>query len=341
MSTAAVLHRPGPPPAGSLVVGPRDTPTPGPGEVLVAVEACGLCRTDLQLCDGDLGAHRLPVVPGHQVVGTVVAHGVGVDTPAIGARVGIAWIASACGTCRYCATGRENLCPAATFTGWDRDGGLADHVTARAEFTTPIPGGLDPAAVAPLLCGGAIGLRSLRLSGVHAGDRLGLYGFGASATVAIQIARHFDIEVFVVTRSSAEQDRARRLGAGWAGDYGTPVPVVLDAAITFAPVGSVVVEALGGVGPGGSVTINAIHLDEIPRFDYQLLWQERQLRSVANVTRADVAEVLALVEPAAVVTEYETHRLAGVNEALARMRSGAVRGAAVVVTDRVSRDQRT
>jgi propanol-preferring alcohol dehydrogenase len=327
---AAVLSEPAPASAGPLALTDRAPLGPGPGEVVLSVHACGVCRTDLQLCAGDLPARRLPVVPGHQIVGTVVARGPGVTTPAIGDRVGVAWIASTCGACRFCRDGFENLCEDARFTGWDVDGGFAEQVVVRAGFTYPLPAGLAPVDAAPLLCGGVIGYRCLRVGGVQPGSVLGLYGFGASATCVIQVARYWNCEVHVCTRSPAEQDRARALGAVWAGGYDETPPVPLDVAITFAPAGSVVVDALRAVRRGGVVVVNAIHLDEIPAFPYELLWWERQLRSVANVTRRDVAELLALAAEIPIRTQVETFPLAEVNDALARLDAGVISGAAVL-----------
>ena len=332
------LDRPAPAAEHPLVAVEGPDPEPGPGEVRVAVDACGVCRTDLQLSEGDLVAHRLPIVPGHQVVGTVTAIGpeVAPDLAGslLGRAVGIAWIASTCGVCRFCARGRENLCEVAAFTGWDRDGGYATVVTARADFVHLLPAGLDPVDAAPLLCGGAIGLRALRVAGVDAttaaGMRVGLYGFGASATVAVQIARHWGAEVYVATRSPGEQERARALGAVWAGTYDDSPPVPLDAAVTFAPAGSVVVRALQALDRGAAVAINAIHLDGIPAFSYDDLWWERSLRSVANVTRADVRDLLALAVAVPLRTTVEAHDLADANLALARLAAGEVAGAAVL-----------
>jgi propanol-preferring alcohol dehydrogenase len=289
-----------------------------------------VCRTDLQICEGDLEAQVLPVVPGHQVVGTVLRAGDDVDGVAVGDRVGVAWIASTCGECRFCRSGRENLCDDARFTGWHRDGGFAEQVTARADFVYPLPEGLDAMAAAPLLCGGAIGLRALRVSGIQPGGRLGLYGFGASATCAIQIARHWGCEVYVCTRSEAEQARARRLGAAWAGGYHQDPPVALDAAVTFAPVGSVVIDALRALDKGGVVAINAIHLDHIPEFDYDHLWWERQIRSVANVTRSDVTELIRLAAEIPIATEVQRYELTDANLALGDLTAGRVSGAAVL-----------
>lgn len=327
---AAVLSEPRPAADGPLELIDVPDPEPGADEVSIDVTACAVCRTDLQLCEGDLAASTLPIVPGHQVVGTVGARGEKVRGIEPGERVGVAWIASTCGKCRYCRAGRENLCDSFAFTGWSRDGGFAEKMTARADYVHRLPDGFDSVASAPLLCGGAIGLRSLRVAGVEPGSRLGLYGFGASATCAIQIARHWDCEVHVCTRSPAEQQRARDLGAAWAGGYDEIPPERLDAAITFAPVGSVVVDALRAVGKGGVVAINAIHLDHVPEIDYDLLWWERQIRSVANVTRADVRELVELAAAIPIRTRFEEMELTDVNEALARLARGAISGAAVL-----------
>lgn len=327
---AAVLKEIRPADRRPLDVVDIDSPVPGDDEVLIDVAACAVCRTDLQICEGDLATEKLPLVPGHQIVGTVAGLGARVTDLEVGERVGVAWIASTCGSCRYCATGRENLCDRSRFTGWDRDGGFAEQATARADFVHRLPKGFDSVASAPLLCGGAIGLRSLRVSGIEPGGRLGLYGFGASATCAIQIARHWGCEVHVCTRSQAEQERARRLGAAWAGGYDERPPAALDAAITFAPAGSVVIEALRALDKGGVVAINAIHLDHIPEFDYDDLWWERQLRSVANVTRTDVAELVDLAAIIPIRTQVEEFALDDVNDALARLSAGSISGAAVL-----------
>ncbi|WP_217923497.1 zinc-binding alcohol dehydrogenase family protein [Miltoncostaea oceani] len=330
---AMVLHRPGPADgAGPLRAEDRPDPVPGPGELLIAVAACAVCRTDLQIAEGDLGAHLLPVVPGHQAVGTVVGLGPGVTGWREGDRAGAYWLAGACGRCRRCREGRENLCADATFTGWDRDGGFAELMTVRADVAARLPADADPVAVAPLLCGGVIGHRALRLSGAGRGSRLGLYGFGASALCVAQVARHLGCEVHVCTRSPRERERARDLGAAWTGGYDDAPPVPLDAAITFAPSGDVVVAALRAVDRGGTVVVNAIHLDRVPSFPYELLWGERTLRSVANVTRADAAGFLDLATRIPVVTRSEVHPLADANHALARLRAGEVDGAAVLVT---------
>lgn len=337
---AMVIDAPGPGPA-PLRDRVRPWPAPDPGQVLIRVAACAVCRTDLQLASGDLPAHRLPVVPGHQIVGEVVGHGEEVDPAVLGSRVGVAWIAGACGECRFCRSGRENLCRAAIFTGWDVDGGYADYVTARVDFAYPLPpeAGSSDVHVAPLLCGGAIGLRCLRIAGVGPADRglrLGLYGFGASATVVLQIAKYFGFETYVVTRSAGEAQRALDRGATWAGTYQDRLPTILDAAITFAPAGAVVYDALKAVDRGAPVVINAIHLDELPSMDYDRLWHERSLRSVANVTRRDVVELLDLIGPAGITTDIEVLPLTQANEALRRLAAGEVRGAAVLVTENPS-----
>ena len=304
---------------------------PGPGELLLDVAACGVCRTDLQLAEGDLEARRLPITPGHQAAGRVAAVGESVSGWAPGDRAGVAWLASTCGTCRHCRAGRENLCEAARFTGLDRDGGYAERMTVDADFALRLPPGFDDLSAAPLLCGGVIGYRALKVSGIQPGGRLGLYGFGASALCAIQVAVHQGCEVFVCTRSGAEQERARSLGAVWAGGYDQLPPAPLDAAITFAPTGDVVVAALRAVDRGGTVAINAIHLDRIPEFSYDLLWLERSLRSVANFTRADAAEFLALAAEIPVRTTVQEYPLGEANRALADLRDGRVGGAAVLV----------
>jgi propanol-preferring alcohol dehydrogenase len=307
-------------------------PRPAPNELLVRVSACAVCRTDLQICEGDLAARRLPIVPGHQAVGRVEAAGRDVSGWQVGDRVGVGWLASACGDCEFCARGLENLCADAQFTGWDRDGGYARWLTVRGDFAFHVASELDDLAAAPLLCGGVIGFRSLRLSGVAPGERLGLFGFGASASIVIQVARHQGCEVFVMTRSADERERAVHLGAAWAGGYDETPPVPLDGAITFAPVGDVVVAALRAIRPGATVAINAIHLDRIPEFDYDLLWRERALRSVANYTRADARDFLRLAAEIPIRTEIETFPLAAGNAALQALSAGRLRGTAVLGT---------
>jgi propanol-preferring alcohol dehydrogenase len=305
-------------------------PRPGPGEVLLRVTACGVCRTDLQICEGDLAPHKLPVVPGHQIVGRVEAKGPGVSSWQLGDRAGVAWLGGVDGTCAYCKAGRENLCASAEFTGWDRDGGYATHVVARADFVLSLPEGFADLDAAPLLCGGVIGYRSLKVSRIRPGGRLGLYGFGASAGLAIQVARHWGCRVFVCTRSPAERERARSLGAEWTGGYEELPPEPLHAAVTFAPAGSVVQAALRALDRGGTVAINAIHLDHVPELAYADLWWERSIASVANFTRDDARELLALAAAIPIRAEREVHALDDANVALTRLSRGEVRGTAVL-----------
>jgi propanol-preferring alcohol dehydrogenase len=336
---AMLLERPGPAAAAPLQAVDRPLPYPVAGELRLRVGACAMCRTDLQLCEGDLPARRLPVVPGHQVVGVVDAVGDGVTDWAPGDRAGLTWLAGIDGTCRFCATGRENLCEAAAFTGWDRDGGYAEWITARADVAVRIPGAFPDLAAAPLLCGGVIGYRSLRVAGLgpdSAGARLGLYGFGASARLALQVARAWGVETYVATRSEGERARAMELGAAWAGGTDDRPPVPLDAAVTFAPVGSVVAAALRALDRGGIVAINAIHLDGLPAMPYEDLWWERSIRSVANVTRRDAAEFLELAARVGITTDIEVHPLADANLALARLAAGNVAGTAVLVVGAVA-----
>lgn len=326
------LSRPGPIELPRLHAVDRLDFEPGAGEVSIDIAACAVCRTDLQIVEGDLQARRLPIVPGHQAVGRVRAVGEGVKRWQPGDRVGVAWLGGACGSCDRCRTGRENLCSRAEFNGWDRDGGFAESMTARADFVFSIPPGFTDVEAAPLLCGGIIGYRALRIAGIEPGGRLGLYGFGASALLALQIARHWGCELFVATRSRAEQERALEMGTVWAGSYHEQPPVELDAVVTFAPVGFVVVEALKALRPGGTVAINAIHLDTIPEFPYELLWMERGVRSVANFTRRDAEEFLQLAAEIPIETVPDLYPLPDVNVALRRLKTGDVDGAAVLTT---------
>jgi len=335
---ALVLERPAPAADEPLSLRDRAQPEPASGELLLRVAACAVCRTDLQLAEGDLAARRLPIIPGHQIVGVVEALGPEVADWRVGERAGVTWLAGACGHCGRCREGRENLCELATFTGWDRDGGFAEFATARADVAVRLPDAIDDVAAAPLLCGGVIGYRSLRVCGIEPGGRLGLFGFGASARLTIQVAVHWGCTVFVCTRSERERPRALELGAAWAGGYDEQPPEPLDAAITFAPSGDVVVAALRALDRGGTVAINAIHLDRIPEFSYDLLWWERCIRSVANVTRRDAREFIELAAAVPVRADVELHPLADGNLALQRIASGAVAGAAVLLPARDSRD---
>jgi propanol-preferring alcohol dehydrogenase len=306
-------------------------PEPGPGELRLRVAACGVCRTDLHLLDGDLPGAAEPIVPGHQIVGRVDALGTGVGEYALGDRVGVSWLGGACGACRFCASERENLCDAAVFTGYQRDGGYAEYALADARFCVPIPDVLDDVSAAPLLCAGAIGYRCLRLAGDAA--TLGLYGFGAAAHLAIQVARHQGRRVFAFTRPGDldAQRFARELGAEWAGASDVLPPVPLEAAILFAPVGALVPAALRAVDKGGAVICGGIHMSEIPAFPYRILWEERVLRSVANLTRRDAREFLALAPQIPIHTHSETFALADGAAAQSRLRAGTLRGSAVLV----------
>ena len=318
-----VLDHPGEP----LREAELPVPVPEAGQVLVAVDACGVCRTDLHVVDGELPDPKLPLVPGHQIVGRVAEGG---SRFAPGERVGIPWLGWTDGECRYCLSGRENLCDRARLTGYQLDGGYAEQVVADERFCFPIPEAYDDLQAAPLLCAGLIGYRALRLAGD--GERLGLYGFGASAHIVAQVARHQGRRVFAFTRADDEdsQSFARSLGAEWAGDALGPAPEELDAATIFAPAGELVPAALAAVAKGGVVVCAGIHMSDIPSFPYDLIWGERVLRSVANLTRLDGEEFMALAPQVPVRTEVESFPLAQANEALARLRAGRIRGAAVL-----------
>lgn len=315
-------------PRSGLHLAELPDPEPGPGELLLEVTACGVCRTDLHIVDGELDRPKLPLVLGHQIVGRRLAGG---ERFQAGERVGVPWLGWTDGTCRYCRSDRENLCDRARFTGYDRDGGYAELAVADERFCLALPEGYPDLQVAPLLCAGLIGYRALGLAGD--GERLGLYGFGAAAHIICQVARHEGRRVFAFTRAqdSASQAFALELGAEWAGDALGPPPEELDAALIFAPAGELVPAALRAVAKGGVVVCAGIHMSAIPPFPYELLWGERVLRSVANLTRADGERFLALAPQVPVRTEVETHPLERAGEALERLRSGAVRGAAVVV----------
>ena len=342
------LRQPAPIASQPLVAADRELPIARPGELRLRVTATAVCRTDLQIVEGDLEARQLPIVPGHQVVGQIIDVGEGVSGWTVGDRVGATWLAGSDRTYHYCRTGRENLCPQATFTGWDRDGGYAEEMAVRADVAVHLPEGFTDADAAPLLCGGVIGHRALRLAGVPAlaeasstlrpdrseSFRLGLYGFGASASLAIQEAIHLGCVVHVASRSAEERERALELGASSVGGYAEPPAEPLDAAITFAPVGSVVVFALHDLAPGGTVVINAIHLDQIPAFPYRLLWEERGLRSVANVTHRDAMEFLELAAAIPIRTSVRAYPLTDANAALADLAAGRIgAGAAVLVPE--------
>jgi propanol-preferring alcohol dehydrogenase len=323
---AMVLDSPGSP----LREAELPDPEPRAGEILVAVAACGVCRTDLHIADGELTEPKLPLVPGHQVVGRAVTAG---QRFAEGDAVGVPWLGWTCGECRYCLSGRENLCDRARFTGYDRDGGYATLLVADERYCTPIPAGYDATEAAPLLCAGLIGYRALRLAGD--GERIGLYGFGASAHIVCQVARHQGRRVFAFTRANDTdaQQLALELGAEWAGDSLRPAPEELDAAIVFAPVGELVPAALRATAKGATVVCAGIHMSDIPAIPYELLWEERVVRSVANLTRTDADEFMALAPRVPVRTTVETFPLTDANDALDRLRAGGVHGAAVLMVE--------
>lgn len=306
-------------------------PEPGPGQLRLRVRACGACRTDLHIVDGELAEPRLPLIPGHQIVGEVDAPGSGVDGFAAGERVGVPWLGWTCGECGYCLTERENLCDRARFTGYHLDGGFAEYAVADARFCFPIPAGYPELQAAPLLCAGMIGYRALRLAGE--GERLAVYGFGAAAHILAQVAAHQGRRVFAFTRPGDDEGQrfAREMGAAWAGGTDQAPPEEMDAAIIFAPAGELVPLALGAVAKGGTVVCGGIHMSDLPAFPYRILWGERVLRSVANLTRRDAEEFLALAPRVPVHTEVTTFALEEANEALDAIRGGTVRGAVVVV----------
>ncbi|MGA2479993.1 MAG: zinc-dependent alcohol dehydrogenase family protein [Spirochaetia bacterium] len=310
----------------------RDVPAPNPGpeEVLIRVSACGVCRTDLHIVDGELKDPKLPLVPGHQIVGTIVQLGAGSTDRSMGERVGVPWLGYACGECRYCTSGRENLCHRARFTGYQIDGGFAELAVANQRFCFPLPAGYPDLQAAPLLCAGLIGFRALRTAGNAA--RIGFYGFGSAAHILVQVARHEGRKVFAFTRpgDQAAQSFALRLGAEWAGDSTEVPPEPLDAALIFAPDGGLLPIALRAVARGGVVVCAGIHMSDIPSFPYRDLWEERTVRSVANLTRRDAVEFLALAPTIPVVTEVESFPLAGLVTALERLRSGRLSGSAVI-----------
>ncbi len=306
-------------------------PEPGPGEIVVRVAACGVCRTDLHVVDGELPDPKLPIIPGHEIVGYVTKLGPGVTAFKTGDRVGIPWLGRTCGTCRYCLAGRENLCERPGFTGYTIDGGYAEYAAARADYCFPLPSEYEDAAAAPLLCAGLIGYRSLKLGGP--GGELGIFGFGAAAHIIAQVARFEGRRVYAFTRpgDAAAQEFARSLGAEWAGGSDEAPPCPLDVAIIFAPFGALVPAALKGMARGGTVVCGGIHMSDIPSFPYELLWHERVVRSVANLERDDAKEFLELAPKVPVETSIETFPLEAANEALARLREGRLTGAAVLI----------
>lgn len=328
---AMVLDQPAPIERSPLALRELDDPVAGPGEVVIAVRACAVCRTDLHTVEGDLRLPLPAVVPGHQVVGTVESAGAGVPHGILGARVGLAWMWGACGVCDCCRRGDENLCAAASFSGLHVDGGYAERVRARADFVYPIPDAFPDEQAAPLLCAGVIGLRALRLAGaLSGGGTLGIFGFGASAHVAIQVAHHVGCRVFVFTRAQGHRDLARSLGASWVGSPEQAPPDALDHAVVFSPAGAHVPIALSRVVPGGTVACAGVTMNDIPGFRYALLYGERCLRSVANATRDDAREMLSLAAHIPIRTATESMPLSAANEALQRVKSSQVNGAIVL-----------
>jgi len=324
---AQVLEAPGQP----LRLVEREEPRPGPGQVLIRVRACGVCHTDLHLIDGELTPPRLPLIPGHQVVGVVESGGEGAGRLPVGARVGVAWLHEACGACDHCRKGRENLCDGARFTGFDVDGGYAEGLVAPERFVYPLPERFPDAEAAPLLCAGIIGFRALRVSGAEPGERVALFGFGASAHLTLQIARSRGCAVDVYSRSEEHRRLALDLGAAWAGQAGETAPAPADRAILFAPSGRLIPAALGTLRKAGTLAIAAIHLDRIPAFDYDLLFDERMMRTVTASTRRDGEEFLREAAAARLRVAIETFPLAEAGRAVGRLREGRMRGAGVLV----------
>ncbi|HTH53840.1 MAG TPA: zinc-dependent alcohol dehydrogenase family protein [Edaphobacter sp.] len=305
-------------------------PTPGPGQVLLKVLACGVCRTDLHIFEHDLPTLRDPLILGHQIVGEIV-DGATAELP-LGARVGVSWVGGTDGTCPFCKRGEENLCDNIVFTGYSVDGGYAEYVAARANFVHPLPPTLSNADVAPLLCAGMIGFRSIRVAGAQPGERVGLFGFGASASLVINVLRHWNCEIYVSTRGEQHRKQAEELGAKWVGSENDKPPVELDRAVTFAPSGQVVVSALSSLRKGGIVAINAIHLDQMPAFDYDtLLWGERQIRSVANMTRDDARDFLAVAAEIGIHPRVRTFTLDQANDALQAVKHETAEGPVVIL----------
>jgi propanol-preferring alcohol dehydrogenase len=329
---AAVLHSSVIKSASPLKIEDWPVPEPAAGEVLLRVEACGVCRTDLHITMGELKPLRDEVIPGHQIVGRVAKIGPGVDAEMMGRRVGASWLGGVDGTCPLCRKGMENLCDNPVFTGYSANGGYAEYAVARADFCLPLPEDAPAEKLAPLLCAGIIGYRSLRVAGVQRGDRVGLFGFGASAHLTIDVLKAWECETYVATRGESHRRLARELGAEWVGDALDKPPVALDCAVTFAPSGDVVVSALASLRKGGVVAINAIHLDRMPQFDYdKLLWGERQLRSVANMTREDAREFVKLAREIGIHPKTTLFPLSEVNRALEAVWRETIDGAAVVV----------
>ncbi len=327
---AWLLHKPAPVEQNPLVASEIPVPTPGKEEVLIRVNACGICRTDLHVVEGELPPRKTPVIPGHQVAGVIEQPGPGADKYKRGTRVGIPWLHKTCGVCLFCKTARENLCDSPQFTGYTNDGGFAEYTVAHQDFVYPLPEGFPDLAAAPLLCAGIIGFRCLRLSGIAAGGNLGIYGFGAAGHVCIQVARHWGVNVFVCTREEKHRRLATELGAVWAGGTVEEPPDKLDASIIFAPAGELVPPALKGLRKGGTLILGGIYMSPIPGLEYDLLYRERSIKSVANNTREDGRDFLRVAAEIPIHTEVQVFPLDQVNQALNALKHDGIRGAAVL-----------
>jgi len=328
---AQVLHQPDQIDSNPLRLEEIEIPQPGSFDLLVKIVACGVCHTDLHVVEGELPEPHLPVIPGHEIVGSVVAIGEKVTGFQLGMRVGIPWLHETCGKCEFCLRGQENLCPYAHFTGYTTNGGYAEYALIRQDFAVPLPDTISDPHAAPLLCAGIVGYRSIRLSELQPGERIGFYGFGASAHICIQIAQYWGCETFVFTRSEEHQKHAAQLGAKWVGRAEDTPPNQMDRAIIFAPAGWIVPLALKHLRPAGTLCINAIHMSPIPEFPYSLLWQERILRTVANATRRDASELIELAAEIPIRTDISTFDLSEANTTLQRLKKGEITGAAVLV----------
>ena len=327
---ALILRRPHAIDANPLELSETTLPVPGPNDIRMRVFVCGVCHTDLHIAEGELPPKKANLIPGHQIVGEVESVGKDVTRFAIGDRIGVTWLYSSCGRCDFCLSGRENLCDAARFTGYHHDGGYAEYAVVPADFVHPLPVGFTDLQAAPLLCAGVIGYRSLRLCQIQPGQRLGLYGFGASAHVAIQVARHWGCEIYVYTRSPKHRQHALELGALWTGQATDTPPNKMDGSIIFAPAGELVSQALLHLQKGGTLAINAVHMSPIPEFSYERIYFERGLRSVANCTRRDAAELIELAVEIPIHTDVESYALEDANQVLQRLKRSEIRGAAVL-----------
>jgi propanol-preferring alcohol dehydrogenase len=330
---AVQLSQPNPIESKPLQINTVETPTPGQGEILLDVNVCGACHTDLHIAEGDISPPSLPIIPGHQVVGRVEALGEGVKRWEIGQRVGVPWLHRACGECRVCLSGQENLCPQAVFTGFDVNGGFADKMVADARYVLPLPEGVDDVDAAPLLCAGIIGYRSLRQADLEPGESLGLVGFGASAHLAIQVAKHWGCQVYVFSRTESHRDLAQKLGAVWTGQSDQDPPEQLDRVVLFAPVGALVPVMLRKLRPGGTLAINAIHTSPIPEMSYETIYGERTLRTVANATYQDGVEFMELAAKISLQVTTNLYPLEEVNQALEDMKHSRIDGEAVLRLD--------